>query len=80
MAKRRVTKSKPTTAQQTVHSLKDIHFKREVRQQMQREADRLNARMKHERYDDISRGMTSASRQNFAAHARGLRVANIDLL
>ena len=73
MAKRRVAKVKPaTSAQQTVQILKDIHFKREVRQQMQREADRLNARMKEERYDDITRGMTAAIRQNFAAHARSL--------
>ena len=51
MAKRRVAKVKPaTSAQQIVQTLKDVQFKREVRQQMQREADRLNARMKHEKY------------------------------
>ena len=71
--KRRATKAKPAaSSQQIVQALKDIHFKREVRQQMQREADRLNARMRNERYDDITRGLTAAARQNFAAHARGL--------
>lgn len=56
-----------------VEALKDTHFRRAVKQEMNAARERLNRRMEQERYDTITQHMSIRAQRDFDARVRQLR-------